>query len=132
MTKLFSILISFLILAQSFNISFNDIIQFDELIAHAQFHKEQYGDDFFVFLSKHYGKLKTEHSKKHQEEKEDHEQLPFQHRINVIAFSTFFLNQYNDLTNKTVSFTETNKNFYYQKLYSSLEGFDIFQPPKHL
>ncbi len=64
-------------------------MQLDELIEHAQFHKQEYGDTFFVFPSKHYGELKAEHSKNHQEEQKDHEQLPFQchgHIITIIAF----------------------------------------------
>ena len=66
MIKLFSISLSFLILLQSFGISFNDLSQIDEFIEHAQFHSEQYGDNVFVFISKHYGELKTDHDKEHQ------------------------------------------------------------------
>jgi len=46
MSKLFAILLSFLILTQSLRIDYDDIIQMDELIEHAQFHKAEYGDNF--------------------------------------------------------------------------------------
>ena len=68
MTKIGSIAISLLILFQSFNIHLDDVIELDELIEHAQFHSAEYGDNFFVFISKHYGELKAEHNQQHQEE----------------------------------------------------------------
>ena len=83
--KLFSIFFSFLMLFQSVNINVCDISQIDEFIEHAQFHKEKYGDNFFVFISKHYGNLSVEHSKKHQEEKKEHENLPFNHNIQLVS-----------------------------------------------
>ena len=64
---------------QSFGVHYDDIVQLDELIEHAQFHSEQYGDNMIVFLSKHYGELKADHQRDHQEEKKDHEKLPFNH-----------------------------------------------------
>ncbi len=63
---------------QSFGLCFDDMVQIDEFIEHAQFHSEAYGDNVIVFISKHYGELKADHEKDHQEEKEDHEKLPFQ------------------------------------------------------
>ena len=131
MSKLFAISLSALMLIQSSNIGTDDIMQIDELIEHAQFHKQEYGDGFFVFLSKHYGELKVEHSKNHQEEQKDHEQLPFQcqgHISTVIAFLPFNSNHYfNDI--EILDTTEFN--FHYFNFYSSLHEKELLQPPKH-
>ena len=131
-TKLFSIAISFLLLFQSVNISIADLVQFDELIEHAQFHNEQYGDSFLVFVSKHYGELKAEHSKKHQEEKGDHEELPFNHNscTHVTSTTAYVLNKVKAEI-KGLYFSETTEaNFYYQGHTSSLHAFGFFQPPR--
>jgi hypothetical protein len=129
-SKLFAISLSALMLIQSFNIGTDDILQFDELIEHAQFHKQEYGDGFFVFFSKHYGELKAEHSKNHQEEQKDHEQLPFQcqgHASTLIALISQDLQYYsNDI--EIVDTTESN--FHYLNLYSSLLDKELLQPPK--
>lgn len=130
MYKLFSILLSALVLVQSFNIEADDLMQLDELVEHAQFHKQQYGDTFFDFLSKHYGELKAEHSKNHQEEQKDHEQLPFQcqgHILTVIAFLPQHSFSYFD---DVLMLNTTEFNFYYLNLYSLLNEKELLQPPK--
>ncbi len=133
MIKSISIFISFLVLFQSINIHLDDIIQLDELIKHAQFHKQQYGDNFFVFISKHYGDLKAEHSKKHQEEKRDHENLPFQKHL-VTGSTTAIAIRLYPIQMETLSFeikSEKADNFYYQMPYTSLFKSGVFQPPRH-
>lgn len=130
MSKLFAISLSALMLIQSFNIGTDDILQFDELLEHAQFHKQEYGDGFFVFLSKHYGELKAEHSRNHQEQQKDHEQLPFQcqgHATTVIAFMSQDLQSY---SNDIEVLDSTESNFHYLNLYSSLLDKELLQPPK--
>jgi hypothetical protein len=129
-SKLFAISLSALLLIQSFNIGTDDIMQLDELIEHAQFHEQEYGDDFFVFISKHYGELKAEHSKNHQEEQNEHEQLPFQcqgHAATVIAFLSENQNSY---SNDIEILDTTESNFHYLNLYSSLHDKELLQPPK--
>ena len=131
MFKLTSIAISLLILIQSFNIHFDDIVEMDELIEHAQFHAQEYGDNFFVFISKHYGELKADHSQKHQEEKEDHEQLPFQHQCNSVSFSAFVLNQVAEYPLEIDLVYDFDSNFFYQDSYHSLAQEGLLQPPRH-
>jgi hypothetical protein len=129
-SKLFAISLSALLLIQSFNIGTDDIMQLDELIEHAQFHEQEYGDDFFVFISKHYGELKAEHSKNHQEEQNDHEQLPFQcqgHAATVIAFISENQHSYSD---DIEILDTTESNFQYLNLYHSLLDKELLQPPK--
>ncbi|MDN3664113.1 hypothetical protein QWY92_01615 [Algibacter miyuki] len=128
--KLFSITLSFIILMQSFGASISDIAQIDEFIEHAQFHSQQYGDNVFVFISKHYGKLKLNHDKEHQEEKEDHEHLPFHHQSHASLVLAFVLNTDKSELN-TVEFLESNTHkFYYQAPSSSLHLEGLFQPPR--
>lgn len=130
MTKLFSIATALLILFQSFNVHFDDLVELDELIEHAQFHAEEYGDNFFVFISKHYGELKAEHNQQHQEEKEQHEQLPFQHQSQSPSLYAFVLNT----PIETSTFVEVgvyrSVNYFYQASYHSLAQEGLLQPPR--
>ncbi|WP_339714078.1 hypothetical protein [uncultured Kriegella sp.] len=131
MVKLFSILMSSLMLIQSFGITFGDIVQLDEFMEHANFHAEKYGDNLLVFISKHYGELKEQHSNDHKEEKRDHENLPFQNNGHctsssfAIVFSTFSseLKSLQNLEDKVT-------NFYYPLPSSSLHSTGTFQPPR--
>ncbi|MBT2160671.1 hypothetical protein [Zobellia barbeyronii] len=130
MSKIVSISLSFVILLQSFGICLYDVSQIDEFIEHAQFHSEQYGDNVIVFISKHYGELKATHDKEHQEEKEDHEQLPFQHQSHFSSATTFVLNSIKeDLKSLEVS-EYKSRNFFYQAPSSSLHLEGILQPPR--
>jgi len=130
-SKIVSISLSFVILLHSFGISLYDVSQIDEFIEHAQFHSEQYGDNVFVFISKHYGELKAAHDKEHQEEKENHEQLPFQHKSHICSITAFVLNsQKEDI--KSIEISEyRSHNFFYQAPSSSLHSEGILQPPRH-
>jgi hypothetical protein len=130
-SKLFAISLSALMLIQSFNIGTDDILQLDELIEHAQFHKQEYGDGFFVFISKHYGQLKADHSKNHQEEEKDHEQLPFQCQGHTATVITFLAQDLYSYSNDITLLNTTESNFHYLNLYHSLLDKELLQPPKH-
>ncbi len=131
MVKLVSITASFLILIQSFNICISDLIDLSELIEHAKFHSEKYGDNLLVFISKHYGELEADHNKKHQEEKQEHEELPFQHQPHMTLLSAFMIKdlqtyQINPVDDRAASIA----NFFYQASYSNCEQEGPFQPPR--
>ena len=131
MSKLFSILLSSVILLQSFGMHVDDLVQIDEFIEHAQFHSAQYGDNVLVFISKHYGELKEAHDQEHQEEREDHEQLPFRHHSHFMSVIDFTLHtgvpDFNSL-----DFSEFRTfNFYYRASLSTLHLDGILQPPRH-
>lgn len=130
MSKLFSIALSLLLLIQSFNMDLVDIAQVDIFLTHAKFHKQKYGDNIFVFISKHYGELKFQHEQEHKEEHKDHEELPFNHHTCTHAPSAFVLNRVDLLLLKTTLIKDTSSEFFYQESYSHLENSDIFQPPK--
>ncbi len=117
-------------LVNSTGFHFNDILELDELIEHYQFHTKEHGDNFLVFLSKHYGKQKAEHSRKHQEEQQDHEKLPFQHQTQCSQLLVFVLNTRPVLISRTEIPVTTSGNFHYQISYSQVWGDSPFQPPK--
>lgn len=132
MGKFFSIVLSLLILFQSLCLDMNDFTHIDELLEHAEFHTKKYGDDFFVFISKHYGKLKKAHGKQRKEEKKEHEELPFNHHCYSHVYSDFVLNHLDFMNLQTEPVPDSITDFYYLENYSFTEKFDIFQPPKHL
>lgn len=129
MTKFFSIFISFLILFQGLNINLDEFTQIDELVEHAFYHAEEYGDDIFVFVSKHYGKLKEDHNRTNDEEQREHEQLPFNHQCSP-NFATVFILEVVELPGVGIDPVGSKTKFYYQEKNSSFEKTNIFQPPK--
>ncbi len=129
--KLATLILSFTIFCQSCSIGFSDILQLGELIAHAQFHKKEYGDDFFTFLSKHYGELKNEHYQKHKEESSQHEKLPFsEHQQMDMADFQVVLFKLFDFTTKNTPFISKTKTFFYNIFYQSIVQKGVFQPPQ--
>jgi len=121
-----------LIFLQSINIHFKDLVELGQLVEHYQFHSGEYGDNFIVFVSKHYGELKDSHSKKHQEEQKDHEQLPFQHQQTQCAQPLVFIMGTDSFIYTRSEIPLASKgNFHYQMSYSHIWGDDPFQPPKH-
>lgn len=115
---------------QSLGLGVCDIAKVDEFIEHAQFHSKEYGDNVFVFISKHYGEQKAEHDREHEEEREDHDQLPFQHHSHVSSIVAIVLNAHKEDL-KSVVFSELQKHqFYYQAASSSLHLEGLFQPPR--
>ena len=118
---------------QSFGISINDISLIDDFIEHAQFHTEQYGDNVFVFISKHYGELRADHENEHQEEKDDHEQLPFNHNncSHISSMTVFVINSFKQELKIPIFSELTEANFYYQEPTSSMHKLGLFQPPRH-
>lgn len=130
MSKVISISISFLILLQSFGLHTDDIAQIDNFIEHAKFHSEQYGDNVLVFISKHYGELKAEHDREHQEEKEEHEQLPFQHHCHLTSVVVYTPNSFNPELGSPLFSESNSSNFHYQAPSSSLHAMGLLQPPR--
>ena len=128
MSKFVVIFYSFLILVQSFNINIEDISKFNALLEHANYHQQMYGDDFFEFLSEHYGEQMNSHENKHEE----HEDLPFKDKHHIFthintAFTLFPKTTYSFLPRL---FTEVPLNFFYKETVSLFEKPSVFQPPK--
>ena len=130
MLKLYAILLSSLFLLQSTNIHFDDVRMLGELLEHYNLHHERYGDNFVVFLSKHYGDLKESHKKEHQEEEKGHHHTPIQHDCTAQVHIDVMYNSFS-FTFKNPKFSNSSKsNFYYQDKFSSFEKQKIFQPPR--
>lgn len=130
MAKLFSIVMSCLVLVQGFEIAYNDIAQFDEFLEHASFHAEEYGDNLFVFVSKHYGELKEQHDKDHQEEQKEHEKLPFQNQCHCGAIVAIVFNTTTTELNSPKTTDGSLANFHYMPSTSSLHAKGLLQPPQ--
>ena len=130
MTKFFAISAALLILFQSFNLDINDVLEMDELVEHYQFHSREYGDNLIVFLSKHYGELKTDHHQKHKEEQKEHEELPFQHHYPTQTLVVFIIDEPSQYDSYTEVAPNSNDNFYYSAFYTSPSGDGPFQPPR--
>ena len=128
MSKLFSISLAIIILFQSIGLSAHSLLEVNIIITHAQLHSEQYGDNIFVFLSKHYGDLKAEHQKDHHK---DHEKLPFSHHSSIVTLKPFILsNATGDL--KQLEILEFKKHhFYYQEAFTLGHKKGRLQAPKH-
>ncbi len=130
MKKIIHFILSVIILSQSMNVSAKDIIQMDDFFKHAQYHYEEFGDDLFTFVSKHYGELKEEHNKKHQNESSQHEQLPFNHHLGSHT-STIFLADFIENEQIPAPFGNLlSHHFFYLLPATSKATVDIFQPPK--
>lgn len=130
MKTIVAISLSFLVFFQSVGIGLSDILTITDLVEHAKYHSEEFGDDLFTLFEKHYGDLKAEHQKNHQEEKSQHDKLPFQHNnCNHLVAEVVLPNYELPLEKKVVSYT-ANPHFFYQDLYTYLERVSIFQPPK--
>lgn len=130
MNTIFSIGLSFLFLFQGFTLSPKDFIRIGDLVEHVAFHADTYGDNFEIFLSKHYGELKEEHTTDNHEEQEDHEKLPFSHHSNIQNFIVFVLLPNDYLSTKIVLGSESSSYFFYAETYSSIGESKIFQPPR--
>jgi len=107
-----------------------DVLLLGRFVKHAEYHSENYGDDFFTFVKKHYGSLKKEHQQNHNEDDQEHQELPFQHISCHHALTDVWLVPFEISIVKVEINALQPHVFHYQNLYSSLEKFAIFQPPK--
>lgn|SRR5690625_2408003 len=130
MKVLIAISLSFLVFFQSVGMDMSDIFMLTDFIEHAKFHSVEHGDDFFTFLDKHYGSLKAAHEEAHQEEKSEHEKLPFQNKTNINIISEVIVEDYEFPLIKSMIYHLIKHHFYYQNHYNFLDRDSIFQPPR--
>ncbi len=130
MKSVVAIALSFLVFFQSAGLGMNDLFLLGRLIEHAEYHSENYGDDFFTFFEKHYGVLKAAHDKKHKEEQSEQQELPFQHLSCHHHTSDVVILAFDFELKKAEVANQKPHRFFYQNLYSSLEKASPFQPPK--
>ncbi len=129
LTKFTSLLLSILMLSQSFNIHMMDVLKLSNLIEHIEFHKSVDGDDIFSFLSKHYGD-QTEAHNGQRKDSDEHQKLPFNHTVSIDTGQLFIFDA--SLIKLAFSVAPDVKRsiFCYYNFYSFLENTDIFQPPR--
>lgn len=131
MRKIVALILTFILLFQGAGLGMEDVLLFGRLAEHAQYHSENYGDDFFTFFNKHYGNQRAEHAKNASGEHSDHEELPFQHHACNHSIAEVILTSYEFPLKKIVlTVRSTEQHFYYQNLYASLDRAAIFQPPR--
>lgn len=128
--RLVSFIVCTVFLIQSLGIGVADILSANELIEHAKFHNQEHGDNLLVFISKHYGELKSEHHTEHKEEKDDHEKLPFQEQSFVSSGITIFLDTSMEDTKSLEICTWIEHRTIYQAPSSSLHVEGPFEPPR--
>ncbi len=96
---------------------------------HARFHSEEHGDNFAVFIAKHYGDLKEQHDQQDKEEKKEHEKLPI--RGDITFSLNWFVPDFSEFpVFKSPVKTTSAALFFYKATYSSLGETVIFQPPR--
>lgn len=127
MRRIISILLISLILVQTSNANTGDILQVKNLYQHAKFHQEAYGDSFFDFLSEHYGNQMQQHQDEHQ----DHKNLPLKHQHNSIDISVTVVPTSN-CTIEDQPFIEIPLIFFYSESTSIFERKVLFQPPQFI
>lgn len=125
-----AISLSTLIFFQSVCLNFSDLFLMKDLIEHAQFHSEEYGDDLITFLQKHYGELKTEHLENNAKEDAQHEKLPFQHEHCTHFITEIIVLHFQIEIGAYVNYFTPLHNFHYENFYSFTEGSHLFQPPR--
>ena len=127
MYKIISIILTFLILSQTSEVSIVDVLKVKNLYEHAKFHQELYGDTLLDFLSEHYGDGNIDHKNDHQ----DHDNLPFKHTSktcshNILLFTIDFMHQELEIDTSL----DSSVNFFYRETTSVFELNSILQPPQ--
>jgi hypothetical protein len=126
MQKSLNLILSLVILVQSFGFNLYSLAQFDDLWSHYQEHKIEYGYNLLTFLDLHYGSQQQDHEHEHPE----HQDLPSQQNLHM--HYTFFVEIISSEFYLDIPFEEAKHNFGYSSLFTSLLETDILQPPKPL
>ncbi len=126
MKKMISILLTQLILIQSFQIGFEDFAKLENLLEHAQYHQEQYGDNFFEFLIEHYADeddIIVDH--------EEHKDLPFKNDTNHLNQAPTLIAFQSEVYELEKDFYQIKTgSFFYKEPVTEPSFSIILQPPK--
>lgn len=125
MSKLTAIILSFLLLGQSIQISATDVLQLDDLYMHTIEHYQKTGDSLIEFFSLHYGNQKITHSKEHSQ----HQNLPFQQDVDILNSSIFYLQENSRNSASIVLYLDVQSHFYCLDFHSTFEFQPLIQPP---
>ncbi|MEX2380166.1 MAG: hypothetical protein WD530_05450 [Vicingaceae bacterium] len=113
---------------QSINLHLNDFLRLGDLIEHANYHADEFGDDWWSFFQKHYGEDSRNHIQ--NQHKEEHQKLPKHDHVCSGSLAVFVLTNKLNISLKAGYSPSSKTVFFYQNHYSSIEAVDIFQPPK--
>lgn len=131
MRILVAISLSLIVLFQSAGLCLSDFFLMKDLIAHIEFHSEEYGDDFSTFFEKHYGSLKDQHNAQEKSEQEEHEKLPFQQASAHQLLIEGIVSDYTMKFGKESKICVVKPHFFYENHYSYLDSTPILQPPQY-
>ncbi|PCI08678.1 MAG: hypothetical protein COB73_06600 [Flavobacteriaceae bacterium] len=120
--------LALLILFQGIFANTNTLFEISELIEDYQLHSVKYGDDAMSFLSKHFGDLKEDHKKQHQQDRKGHKR-PAQNKIGG-SHVDFTLQASYFTINNEIEIDLLDSNFHYLDLFSTFEKQPVFQPPQ--
>ena len=125
MYKISSVILSFTMLFQSFNLDLDDFKMLPVFVDHVKCHLKM-GDNFGDFISLHYG----EEMGKHKEEHKEHDKLPFKHgHLEAHSQLVYTLHSENDILCLKETYLKKNK-FSYIETSSNLFVTNFFQPPQ--
>lgn len=119
-----------LLMVQTSFFGMDNFMGLGELWQHAQEHRQEYGDSLLVFLSKHYGNLKTDHENSGESGKHPHEKLPFSHNLCSLQLVNQVSWPMEIPAPGSEAGIEENRNFSYTNIHSYQLSFDLFQPPR--
>ncbi|MFD1316205.1 hypothetical protein [Namhaeicola litoreus] len=130
MVKLQSVIFAFLFLMQSFQIHISDLLHLNDLIEHYSYHSDEFGDDLFSFIEKHYGTLTQNHLDDDPLDQQKHQNLPF-HHISLQLDFQFLLNPVTWFIEDQENNSLQKQSYFYRfgegvRLYSK-----VFQPPRN-
>jgi hypothetical protein len=129
MVKAQSILFAFLFLMQSVQIQISDLLHFSDLVQHYNYHSEEFGDDLFNFIEKHYGTLAQKHRDDQPLEQQDHQNLPFHKVITQLDLQLQLIPFLS-----TIDYNEESsirKQLHFYRFGAGIELFtEVFQPPR--
>ena len=119
-----------MILFQSLGLHASDFNRIDAMMRHLQRHEKDFGDNLFSFLDKHYGLQKDQHDKDGKHGTEDHEELPFKHKMCQISTTVqVVLPTLLGIDHLSPSIRKEAHHFV-KTQYSFLDQHEIFQPPR--
>lgn len=130
MTKISSIILSFIILFQSVKLDLCDFNKLNNFVADVNCHLQS-GESFAEFIADHYSEIVGSHVHKGElHEHEEHGELPFKHQHaehQIQLVYVFFSNEYASYYEDIIS---NINNVVYKEPSTNLFSDSFFQPPR--
>ncbi len=111
---------------QSTGINAASLSSLNNLVKHYELHKAKSNTTLFDFIDLHYGSQKQAHENEHEE----HQNLPFQENHHLTHNCYFEIPQVITIKSN-IPLHIIKHNFYYTSQFDLLIETDIHQPPKH-